>query len=49
MDNTCVECQKYKDKLNQVLSECESIFDAVFDMREFEEKCSKTCKYKGTE
>lgn len=49
--NTCIQCLKWKEKQEEVLMKCESVFDASVDMEAFEESCKKTCQYseKNTE
>lgn len=42
------ECPKGKERLNKVLNSCESVFDAVADMRLFIKTCKETCPIYGT-
>ena len=44
-DKMCIECPKWKEKQNEVLSQCESIFDAVEEMERFERECLKNCSF----
>lgn len=37
------ECPIGKQKLDELLKNCESVFDAAFDMQEFIGVCRKSC------
>lgn len=41
--NRCDGCEVFLKHQAEILQNAESIFDAVDDMREFVEKCSKHC------
>ena len=45
MNSLCKHCDKWKAKQEEVLMNCESIFDVAIDMQYFEDKCLKTCPY----
>ena len=47
MDRVCIHCPKWKEKQEYVLMNADTIFDAAFDMRNFEEECAKTCVFEG--
>lgn len=38
------ECPIWREKQKYILMHCESIFDAAFNMSQFEKECLKTCK-----
>lgn len=40
----CKECPKYLEAKTAALRDCESIFDAVFDVETFQRDCLKTCE-----
>lgn len=41
--NKCIECSIGKLKIQELLEASESVFDAVYDFRDFVETCSSTC------
>lgn len=41
--NKCIECNIGKLKIQELLETSESVFDAVYDFRDFVETCSNTC------
>ena len=45
MNSLCKSCDTWKQKQEDVLMRCESIFDADIDMQTFEQDCIKTCPY----
>ena len=45
MQNECIHCDKWKQKQEEVIMKCESIFDIAIDMEYFEKECLKTCPY----
>ena len=44
--NKCRECPVGKLKIRELLETSDSVFDAVYDFRDFVESCSNTCCYK---
>lgn len=44
--NKCKECAIGKLKIQELLETSDSVFDAVYDFRDFVRTCSNTCCYK---
>ena len=42
-EDKCLDCEIFKQKQQQVLSTCDSIFDAAYDLSEFTKECKLTC------
>lgn len=40
----CKGCPKFLEQRDYALKHCDSVFDAVFDVEQFQEKCSTTCE-----
>ena len=40
----CKDCPKLLEQKALALATCESVFDAVFDVEQFQIKCSKHCE-----
>ena len=43
--NTCMQCDKWKEKQEEILMKYASIFDIAVEMQLFEDTCIKTCPY----
>ena len=43
-DKYCLEkCEVGKEQKRKALEECDSVYDAVFDVKKFIEECKKKC------
>ena len=42
--NICLDCDIFKHKIHELLTQCDSVYDAVIDIHYFIIECEKNCQ-----